>query len=118
MKIYKLNSLTTFLFILFIIGLVIFVPIVLIELLWNSTVGKTYSDVSINFWQALILWLIVLVTLNILGVFKFEFAIETKDTLDKDLLKKKIQNLQAKTEEKPEVKSVESKANSEKEAPK
>lgn len=76
MKIYKLNSLTTFLFIFLAIGFVIFLPIVLIEALWNSTVGVTYPDIVISFWQALILWLVVLVTLNILGLFKFEFVIE------------------------------------------
>ena len=95
---YKLNSLTTFLFAVLIIGFVVFLPIVLIEALWNSTIAKTYTDISIDFWQALILWLIVLVTLNILGIFKFEFAIETQESFDKELLKKKIQNLQKKTE--------------------
>ncbi|MBI3591264.1 MAG: hypothetical protein HY094_07820 [Candidatus Melainabacteria bacterium] len=100
---YKLNSLTTFLFAILIIAFVVFLPIVLIEALWNSTIAKTYADISIDFWQALILWLIVLVTLNILGIFKFEFAIETQESFDKELLKKKIQNLQKKTKEKPEI---------------
>ena len=100
MKIYKLNSLTTFLFSALIVGLVVFLPIALIETLWNTTIGKTYNDITINFWQALILWLIVLTTLNILGVFKFEFAIETGSVLDKETLKKKLESLQNKAEEK------------------
>ena len=106
MKIYKLNSFTTFLFSIFILGLVVFLPIVLIELLWNSTIGITYTDIKIDFWQSLILWLIVLVSLSILGVFKFEFAIETQDRTNKDLLKDKIANLKSKTEEKKEVDGI------------
>ena len=79
MKIYKFNSLTTFLFASLIIGLVVFLPIAFIEALWNSTLGKTYPNIVIDFWQALILWLIVLVVLNILGIFKFEFVIDLKN---------------------------------------
>lgn len=104
MKIYKINSLTTILFGFFIICFIVFLPIVFIESLWNSTIAKSYSDFAINFWQALILWLIVLVSLNIVGVFKFEFAVETTDTFDKDILKKKLEGLQNKPEEKSEIK--------------
>lgn len=102
MKIYKLNSLTTFLFAFLAIGLVVLLPIVLIELLWNSTVAKTYVDISIDFWQALILWLIVLVMLNISGLFKFEFAVEAHETLDKERLKNKLKDLQSKSNENSE----------------
>ena len=70
--------------------------------MWNATVAKSYSDFTIGFWQALILWLVVLVSLNIIGIFKFEFAIETTDTFDKELLKKKLESLQNKTEENSE----------------
>ena len=45
----------------------------------------------------------VIVSLNILGIFKFEFAIEATDTFDKDLLKKKLEGLKGKPEEKPEI---------------
>ena len=106
MKIYKLNSLTTLFFTLTIVGLVFFMPIVLIEALWNSTLGKTYANINIDFWQALILWLIFIVVLNILGVFKFEFAVEATDSFDKELVKKKLEdlkNLQNKTQENSEV---------------
>lgn len=103
MKIYKINSLTTILFGFLIICFVVFLPIIFIEALWNATVAKSYADFAINFWQALILWLIVLVSLNIIGIFKFEFAIESVDTFDKDLLKKKIEGLKNKSEEKPEI---------------
>lgn len=106
MKIYKLSSLTTLFLSLVIIGLVVFLPIVLIETLWNSTIGKTYTDIAINFWQALILWLIVLVALNIIGLFKFEFAVEAIDALDKESIKEKInslKSLQNKTDEKKEL---------------
>ena len=91
MKIYKISSFTTFLFSLVIIGLVVFLPIVLIQNIWNVTIGKTYTDITINFWQALILWLIILITLSILGIFKFEFAVETGENIDKELLKKKLE---------------------------
>ena len=107
MKIYKLSSFTTFLLSMLIIGLVVFLPIVLIQNIWNVTIGKTYTDITINFWQALILWFIVLTILNILGIFKFEFAVETGENIDKELLKKKledIKNLQNKTEEKKDSK--------------
>lgn len=89
MKIIKLNSFSTFLIGILIIGAVIFLPILVIELLWNTTIGKTYDYLIINTWQALILWLIVLTLLNILGVFKFEFAIEK---IDKERLKNKQKN--------------------------
>ena len=102
MKIYKINSLTTILFGFLVICFIVFLPIIFIEALWNATVAKSYSDFTIGLWQALILWLIVLVSLNIIGIFKFEFAIETTDTFDKELLKKKLENLQNKTEENPE----------------
>ena len=104
MKIYKLNSLTTILFGFLIICFIVFLPIIFIETLWNATVAKSYADFNIDFWQALILWLIVLVSLNIIGIFKFEFAVETADAFDKDLLKKKLESLQGKPEEKPEIK--------------
>ena len=103
MKIYKLNSLTTILFGFFIICFIVFLPIIFIEALWNTTIAKSYSDFTINFLQALILWLIVLVSLHILGVFKFEFAIETTDTFDKELLKKKLEGLQNKPDETPQI---------------
>ena len=103
MKIYKINSLTTIFFGFLIICFVVFLPIIFIEALWNSTVAKSYTDFTINFWQALILWLMVIVSLNIIGIFKFEFAIETADTFDKDILKKKLEGLN-KSEEKPEIK--------------
>ena len=98
---YKLNSLTTILFGFLIICFVVFLPIIFIEALWNTTIAKSYNDFSINFWQALILWLIVLVSLNIFGIFKFEFAIETADTFDKESLQKKLETLQNPHEEKP-----------------
>ncbi len=104
MKIYKLNSLTTILFGFLIICLIVFLPIIFIEALWNSTVAKSYSNFTIDFWQALILWLIALVALNIIGIFKFEFAVETTDTFDKDILTKKLEGLQSKPEENPEIK--------------
>ena len=90
MKIYKLNSLMTFLFIFFISGIVLILPSGLIQLLWNTTVARTYSEISIDFWQALILWLILIVVLNILGIFKFEFAIETREEIKKELFSKDI----------------------------
>lgn len=106
MKLYKLNSLTTLLFSFLIISLVFFLPVVLIEALWNSSVGKTYTDITIDFWQALILWLMVLVILNILGIFKFEFAVQTGDTFDKEKIKKKLESLQKPGGEKAETKEV------------
>ena len=99
MKIYKINSLTTILFGFLIICFIVFLPIILIEVLWNTTIAKSYSDFTIDFWQALILWLVVLVSLNIIGIFKFEFAVETIDTFD---IKKKLESLN-KPEEKSEI---------------
>ena len=117
MKIYKVNSLTTLLFAFVILGFLVFLPIILIETIWNSAIGKTYTDFSINFWQALILWLVVLVILNIIGLFKFEFAVETGNHLDKELLKKKLEylksNLQSKPEEKKELETNITKENKE-----
>ncbi len=95
MKMYKINSLTTILFIFLISSLVLILPMVLIETLWNSTIAKSFN-IAIDLWQALILWLMVLVTLNIFGLFKFEFAVET---VDEDSLKHKIEKLKTKVEE-------------------
>ncbi len=78
-----------------IFGLVFLLPIVLIEALWNSTITKSFN-ITIDMWQALILWLVVLVTLNIFGVFKFEFAVES---MDEESLTKKIETLKSKVEE-------------------
>lgn len=98
MKIVKINSLTTILFIVLICSLTCILPIALIETLWNNTVAKSF-DVTINLWQALILWLSILVILNILGVFKFEFAVESIDELDKEAMQKKLETLKNKIEE-------------------
>lgn len=95
MKTVKINSLVTILFIFMIFGLAFLLPIVLIETLWNTTVAKSF-EINIDLWQALILWLMVLVTLNIIGIFKFEFAVET---LDEDSIKKKIEAIKSKIEE-------------------
>ena len=98
MKIIKLNSFTTFLISMLIIGFLILLPIVLIQALWNQTLGNTYDHLIINFWQSLILWLIVLTILNIVGLFKFEFIVETKNQ-DKDTIKKTIEELTKNTNE-------------------
>ena len=98
MKIIKINSLTTILFILLICSLTCILPIALIETLWNTTVAKSF-DVTINLWQALILWLSILVMLNIIGVFKFEFAVESLDTSDKEAMQKKLETLKSKIED-------------------
>ena len=115
MKIYKINSLTTIFFAFLLFGLVVFLPIVFIEALWNSTVGKSFTDITINFWQAFILWLMVLVTLNIIGIFKFEFAVES---FDKELIKQKIQDIQDMRNKiepnKPEAENKVNKGNEEK----
>lgn len=100
MKIFKLNSSSTILLGSVIIGFIVFLPIALIETIWNSTIGKVYSDINIDFWQALILWLVVLVLLYIVGVFKFEFAIERIDSPDQDSIKKKLEELQNQHKEK------------------
>jgi hypothetical protein len=89
MKTIKINSLATILFIFLIFGVAFLLPIVLIETLWNSTVANSFNA-TINLWQALILWLMVLVILNIIGVFKFEFAVEA---IDEEAIKKKIDGL-------------------------
>lgn len=98
MKIVKINSLTTILFILLISSLTCILPIALIETLWNTTIAKSF-DITINLWQALILWLSILVFLNILGVFKFEFAVESLDETDKETVQKKLEALKNKIEE-------------------
>lgn len=104
MKIVKINSLTTILFILLISSLTCILPIALIETLWNTTIAKSF-DININLWQALILWLAILVILNIIGVFKFEFAVESIDDLDKEAMKKKLEALKNKIEETGEIES-------------
>ena len=77
-----------------IVMLIAFFPTMLIEALWNTTVGKAYSDFSINFWQAAILWLVFIVTLHIVGIFKFEFAVEKIDSIEniKGNPEKKLEN--------------------------
>ncbi len=81
------------------IGLIVFIPIFVIQIVWNGTVGETYRHMMIDFWQSLILWLIVLVILNILGFFKFEFAVESNDSAEKDMIKKKIQDIKNKAKD-------------------
>lgn len=95
MKTIKINSLTTILFIFLVFGVTFLLPIVLIETLWNTTISR-YFNTSIDLWQALILWLMVLVALNIIGVFKFEFAVET---IDEEAIKKKIDSIKSKIDD-------------------
>lgn len=99
MKIIKLNSFSTFLISMLVIGFVILLPIVLIQVAWNETIGNVYDYLTINFWQAFILWLIVLTILNIAGLFKFKIIFDTKDQ-DEDTIRNSIESLTANTEEK------------------
>lgn len=98
MKIVKLNSFSILLIVLFIGSIIFYVPIFTIECLWNSFLGSHYPSFEINFWQALILWLALIVLVYISGAFKFQMAIEKID-LDKDLFKKQIEELKSKQEE-------------------
>ena len=92
MKIIKLNSFFTFLISMLFIGFVVLLPIVLLQVVWNETIGNSYDYLVISLWQALILWLIVLTILNIFGLFKFEFKIQSIGQ-DKDTIEKTIEEL-------------------------
>lgn len=110
MKVYKLNSFKTLLIILSIVGLGMFLPVFIIELLWNSTIGEIYQDLIINSWQALILWLIGIIVIYLSGLFKFEVAVESFDNIDTELIKKKVEELKQKSAEpKPEEIEIEAK---------
>lgn len=69
-------------------------------------IGRVYEDLIIDFWQSLLLWLVVLLTLNILGIFKFEFAIEKQNDINNDLFKEKIKDIQKQEQEKEEGKET------------
>lgn len=83
MKLFKFNFLTILLIAL-ITGLVVAGPSYLIQSIWNATVSPQFleRDLSIEVWQAFLLWSAVLTGIYMTGIFKIGFDLKSIDSID------------------------------------
>jgi ABC-type multidrug transport system fused ATPase/permease subunit len=82
MKIFKLDLLGIILLI-FISLLVIVLPSVLVQFIWNSVVSNHLeNNLVINLFQAILLWGAIATLFYITGVFKFGFSFQELEAID------------------------------------
>lgn len=85
MKIFQVNFLNI-VFFLAVLGVGLVVPSLIIESIWNSSTASSLAerDLSIELWQASLLWGSVLCVLYMTGIFKFKLDLKTIDSIDLD----------------------------------
>ena len=116
MKLFQLNFLGI-LILLASIVLLIGVPSFLIQAVWNSNCATSMErDLSIELWQAALLWGALVAALYMTGIFQFKLDFRTIDSIDLDAindpnLKEEIEQLKlkaakAKSPEKPQSKKI------------
>ena len=104
MKLFQLNFFGILLMVL-LLAVVILVPSVLIQALWNSIyAGGIERDFSIEIWQAALLWGACLTLIYMSGLVQFKLNFKTLDAIDLDSipdpeLREEIEKIKAKAEE-------------------
>jgi hypothetical protein len=104
MKLFQLNFFGIVLILLVLIGLVL-VPSLIIQVLWNSVYASGIErDLSIEIWQAALLWGAVLTLIYMSGIFQFKLNFKTLDSIDLDSipdkeLREEIEKLKIKAKE-------------------
>jgi hypothetical protein len=84
MKLFQLNFLSVALA-LALIAVLVFLPSLLIQSAWNAFYSKILEhDLTINLWQASLLWGSLLTLLYMSGVFKFKLDFKSIDSIDLD----------------------------------
>jgi hypothetical protein len=84
MKMFQINFSNIF-FILLILSLIIVLPSFIIQVLWNSIYATNLErDMSIQVWQAALLWGAFLALLYMTGVVRFKIDLKTLESIDLD----------------------------------
>lgn len=110
MKMFQINFSNIF-FIALVLGLVIFLPSFIIQVLWNSIwTDSLERDITITLWQAGLLWGAVVTTLYMSGLFRFKIDLKTLESIDLDTiddpeLKEEIEKLKLKAKKAQEEKN-------------
>jgi hypothetical protein len=105
MKLFQLNFFGIVLLLIILLAS-IFVPSLIIQAVWNSIYSVGIErDLSIEIWQAALLWGAVLTLVYMSGVFQFKLNFKTLDSIDLDSipdpgLREEIEKLKAKAKEK------------------
>ena len=101
MKLFQLNFFGILILLLSIV-LLVGVPSFLIQAAWNSTCATSMErDLSIDVWQAALLWGALVAALYMTGIFQFKFDLRTIEAIDLDTindpeLKDEIEHLKLK----------------------
>ncbi len=101
MKLFQLNFFGILILLLSIV-LLVGVPSFLIQAVWNSTCATSMErDLSIDLWQAALLWGALVAALYMTGIFQFKLDFKTIDSIDLDAindpnLKEEIEQLKLK----------------------
>lgn len=104
MKLFQLNFFGVFLILLLILA-VILVPSVIIQAFWNSLYSANIErDLSIEIWQAALLWGAILTLIYMSGIFQIKLNFKTLDSIDLDSipdpeLREEIEKLKLKAKE-------------------
>lgn len=104
MKLFQLNFFGIILILLIVLA-VIFIPSLIIQSFWNSIYSANIErDLSIEIWQAALLWGAVLTLIYMSGIVQFKLNFKSLDSIDLDSipdpeLREEIKKLKAKAEE-------------------
>lgn len=104
MKIFQFNLFGILIF-LAVLALVLVLPSYVIQSIWNSLYSLNLErDMSIELWQAALLWGALLSALYMTGIFRFKIDFKTLDSIDMDSiqdpeLKAQIEELRSKAKE-------------------
>ena len=104
MKIFQFNFLGILIFLAF-LALVILLPSYIVQNIWNSIYSVDIErDMSIEIWQAALLWGAILTAIYMTGIFKFKVDFKTLDSIDLSKiddpeLKAEIEKLRSQSQE-------------------
>lgn len=106
MKLFQLNFFGILVFVL-VLTLIIGLPSFVIQIIWNSiSISNIERDLSINIFQAALLWGAVLSLLYLTGVFRFSLGFKSieainLDSIDDPELREEIEKLKSLRTQKP-----------------
>lgn len=116
MKLFQLNFFGIFIF-LIVLTLAIGLPSLIIQVSWNSiSLSSLERDISINIFQAALLWGAIVSILYLTGIFRFSLGFKSieainLDSIDDPELREEIEKLKLLKSQKP-VKEISSKQKS------
>lgn len=92
--------------------LLLVVPSLILESVWNSMVASNIErDLTINLYQAALLWGVVMTLIYMSGIFSFKLSFKTLDSIDLDQvqdpeLKEEIERLKLQAQKAEETKKT------------